>query len=38
MIAYSGYKVHVMLEKKSVDIISAVNENSIDASYIFGAK
>ena len=38
IIAYTCYKVDVLVGKKSVDILSAVNENYYDDSYIFGAK
>ena len=38
LIAYSYYKVDVMVGKMNIDIISAVNENYYDDSYIFGAK
>ena len=38
MLWYSYYKVDIMLEKKSVDILSAINENGIKNEYIFGAK
>ena len=36
LIAFFYYKVDVMLERKRVDILSAVNENYYDENYIFG--
>ena len=38
IIAYTYYKVDVLVAKKSVDILSAVNEDFYDDNYIFGAK
>ena len=37
-IAYMGYKISIVEAKKSVDILSAVNEDHFDNSYKFGAK
>ena len=35
MLAYAGYKVSILQEKKSIDIVQAVVENHFDASYVF---
>ena len=38
MITFTYYKIDVLLQKTSVDIMSAVSLNHYDDSYIFGGK
>ena len=38
LIVYTYYKTDVLLQKKNVDILSAISEGNFDGSEIFGAK
>ena len=35
---YTGYKISVLVGKKSIDIVQAVKENRFDENYEFGGK
>ena len=38
MIVFTGYKISILNDKKSIDIIQAVKENHYDEHHVFSAK
>lgn len=37
MLAYSGYRLNILLEKSSVDVLESVQLNFFDDKYVFDA-
>ena len=38
MMAFTGYKISILSDKKNIDIVQAVKENHFDDSHVFSAK
>ena len=37
ILAYTGYKIHVLNSRQAVDVLQAIAENTFEDDYIFGA-